>query len=165
MSGSALPRDLTSPLALVRLYERYAELLLEEVDRARAIGTARTISAWVGPGALERIAATVAPDLEAVDHRILGTWSSRGAKATIENVRSMFDLTEEVFFTIDDILALRADMVLVRRTHSGRDRATGGPYEQQSLGLVVFGEDGLLTRFVDLDREEEALARFDELAG
>ena len=38
--------------------------------------------------------------------------------------------------------------------------------ERQSLGLVVFGDDGLFTRFewFDTDREEEALARFDELA-
>jgi hypothetical protein len=152
--------------ALVRLYERYAALLPEGPERARAAGAARSISAWVGPARFERIAATVAPDIEAVDHRILGTWSSRGAEATTANFRSMFDLTDDVIFSVNDILALRADMLLVRRMQAGKDRASGGAYERQSLGLVVFGDDGLFTRFewFDTDREEEALARFDELA-
>ena len=84
----------------------------------------------------------------------------------IGNFRSMFALAADAVLSVNDILALRSDMVLVRRTQSGTDRASGGPYERPSLGLWVFGIDGLLTRleWFDLDREEEALARFDELA-
>src|SRR5205823_2764540 len=57
------------------------------------------------------------------------------------------------------------DALLVRRTHAGTDRAGGGAYERVFLALYVFGADGLVTRieFFDTDREDQALARFDEL--
>ena len=44
-------------------------------------------------------------------------------------------------------------------------RAGGGAYERQFLILWVFGAHGLLTcvEWFDADREEEALARFDEI--
>src|SRR5262249_42289679 len=44
-------------------------------------------------------------------------------------------------------------------------RAGGGTYERPFLALAAFGSDGLLTHSeqFDVDREAEALARFDEL--
>ena len=53
----------------------------------------------------------------------------------------------------------------MRWTNFGTERAGGGAYEQHFLMLLVFGADGLLTRneLFDVDRDDEALARFDEL--
>src|SRR5262249_57357967 len=47
--------------AVVRLYERYAELLPEGADRARAAVTARSVAAYVGPIELDRLTGSVAP--------------------------------------------------------------------------------------------------------
>src|SRR5262249_2039687 len=46
-------------------------------------------------------------------------------------------------------------------------RAGGGAYERNHLRLFVFAADGLVTRveMFDLEREDEAFARFDELTG
>src|SRR5438093_5990715 len=78
--------------AVARLYERYAELLPDGPARARAAATARSVAAMEGPIDLDRYAALVAPTSENVDHRILGTWSARGAEALRQNMRSIFDL-------------------------------------------------------------------------
>src|SRR5262249_46968749 len=52
-------------------------------------------------------------------------------------------------------------------TTFGTDRTSGGPYERHFLSLWAFGTNGLLTRleWFSPDREDEALARFDALAG
>src|SRR5262249_6575882 len=64
-----------------------------------------------------------------------------------------------------DVLALRPDALLLRWMNSGTDRAGGGAWESQLLRLMVFGPDGHVTRVeaFDVDRDAEALARFDEL--
>src|SRR6185503_16928130 len=66
---------------------------------------------------------------------------------------------------VDDILDLRTDALLVRWTNFGTARAGGGAFERRLLILWVFGGDGLVVRVeeFDVDREAEALARFDEL--
>src|SRR5206468_7387038 len=45
------------------------------------------------------------------------------------------------------------------------DRASGGAYEMPFLAVVVMGADGLVARVenFEVEREDEALARFDEL--
>src|SRR5262249_41411545 len=55
--------------------------------------------------------------------------------------------------------------LVLRRTHLGTDRASGGLYERPFLQLSVFGSDGLMERFepFDVGDEDDALARFDEL--
>src|SRR5262249_39276781 len=58
------------------------------------------------------------------------------------------------------------DRSLLRLTNSGTERVGGGAYERHFLILWDFGADGIVTRYelFDSDREEEALARFDELS-
>src|SRR5262249_48614310 len=64
--------------AIVRLYERYAELLPEGPTRDRAAATARSVAPRVTPFDLEGFAAKLAPAVVQVDHRKLGTWSASG---------------------------------------------------------------------------------------
>jgi hypothetical protein len=150
--------------AVARLYERYAELLPDGPEHARAVATARSVAAMQGPWDLHRTP-LFAPAIENVDHRILGTWSARGAEATMEHLRAVLELADNAATRFDDVLGLQADALLVRATHSGTARAGGGAYERQFLLLNVFATDGLVARreYFDADREAEALGRFDEL--
>ncbi|HXJ34119.1 MAG TPA: nuclear transport factor 2 family protein [Candidatus Eisenbacteria bacterium] len=152
--------------AVVRLYERYAELLRDGPARTRAAATARSVAAMLGPVDPDRIATGYAPAVEAVDHRVLGTWSARGAEAVLQHHRSLREVAVDIAVREDDVLGLGSDALLVRRTHVGTDRAGGGAYERVFLMLWVFGTDGLVTRieYFDVDAEADALARFDALA-
>ena len=47
----------------------------------RAAATARSVATMLGPFDVDRYATAFAPAVEVVDHRILGTWSARGAEA------------------------------------------------------------------------------------
>src|SRR5262249_17475124 len=151
--------------AVARLYERYAELLPDGPERARAAATARSVAIELGPFDLDRHAKALSPAMECVDHRTLGTWSARGAEAVLQHYRSLLEVADGVAMREDDILGLRSDALLVRRTHSGTDRAGGGAYERHFLVLWIFGSDGLIARVeqFDADRDAEALARFHEL--
>jgi class 3 adenylate cyclase/tetratricopeptide (TPR) repeat protein len=151
--------------AVARLYERYAELLPAGPERERAAATARSVAARVGRFDLDRYATLLAPAVEVIDHRILGTWSARGAEEYLRHWRSLLDVASDVALRDDDVLALKPDAFLVRHTHVGSERAGGGTYERHCLGLRVVGADGLVTRveYFDADRDAEALARFDEL--
>jgi class 3 adenylate cyclase/ketosteroid isomerase-like protein len=149
--------------AVTRLYERRAELLPDGPARTRATAIARSVMAWNAPVDLERLATSLAPSFEVVDHRILGTWSLRGAEDFRQHWRAQLDIGD-VDARDHEILALQPAAYLVRRTWFGTDRG-GGPYEQLNLALFVFGSDGLVTRIelFDPDRTAEALSRFDEL--
>src|SRR5262249_38210703 len=151
--------------AVARLYERYAELLPDGPARARAAETARSVAAMEGPLDLDRSAASLDSSIESIDHRTLGTWSSRGAEAFLQNLRAWPEVAESVTLRIDDVLAVRPDAFLGRWTNFGTDRVGGGTFERPYLRLVRFGADGRLTRneVFDVDRDAEALARFDEL--
>src|SRR6185369_8241707 len=76
--------------AVVRLYERYADLLPDGPARTRAAATARTVAAMGRAPDLDRLAAAFAPGIEAVDHRILGTYSASGAQAVLKGYRALF---------------------------------------------------------------------------
>src|SRR5262249_60467016 len=117
-------------------------------------------AAKVGPGAPDRLAPANAPAIEVVDHRMLGTWSAGGAEAVRQHTRSLLEVADEVAQRDDDILGLRPDAFLVRRSHLGTDRASGGPHERLFLMLCVFGTDGLVTRIehFDPDHDDDALA-------
>src|SRR5262249_44358524 len=78
--------------AVVRLYERHAELLPDGPGRARGTATARSVAAHVGPIELDRLAGSYTPAMKVVDHRILGTWSARGAEAMLQHSRSLLQL-------------------------------------------------------------------------
>src|SRR5262249_9841019 len=151
--------------AVARLYERYAELLPDGPERARAAATARSVAAMEGPLDLDRSAAILDSSIESIDHRTLGTWSSRGAEAFLQNLRAWPMVAESLTLRIDDVLAVRPDAFLGRWTNFGTDRVGGGTFERPYLRLVRFGADGRLTRaeVFDVDRDTEALARFDEL--
>jgi tetratricopeptide (TPR) repeat protein len=150
--------------AVARLYERYAELLPDGPERARAVATARSVAA-IRAFDLRRPGPLFADDIEFVDHRSLGLGSAHGAEAALRRNRALLELADNLTFRVDDILGLRSDIVLWRATLTGIDRTSGGPFELVHLHLRVFGSDGLQTRleFFDTDREDEALARFDEL--
>src|SRR5207249_8213672 len=83
----------------------------------------------------------------------------------LQNLRALLELTGDLSFRVDEILDLRSNALLVRQTNVGTARAGGGVFERTFLFLRVFGADGLVTRLeqFDVDREDEALARFDEL--
>src|SRR5439155_19857192 len=147
--------------AVALLYERYADLLPDGSAPARVAATARSVVALLGPP--DRW--PFAPDAEATDHRTVGFGSVRGGEAVLEAIRALLQLSDDFASRIDDVLALRSDALLVRWTTSGTVRVSGGAFERNCLMLWVFGADGLLTRWEQFDtaREDEALARFDEL--
>src|SRR5262249_39313018 len=151
--------------AVARLYERYAELLPEGAERDGAAATARSVAGVLGPPDLDRYAASLSPAVEVVDHRILGTWSARGAEEMLRHWSAHFDLGHDVTVRYDDVLASRPEALLLSQTWSGTDRASGGIYESETLSLFVYGADGLVTRIEIFNpgRPAEALARFDEL--
>jgi hypothetical protein len=146
--------------ALARLYARYADDLPAGPARERAVATARSVATLLGPFDPDRVHETMSADVEFVDHRILGLETGRGIEGFRRNMRAMVELADEIVLRIDDVLALRSDMVLLRRTRSGQ-RAGGGAFEQPLITLWVFGSDGLVMRAeqFDVDRADEALAR------
>src|SRR5262249_55099983 len=117
--------------AVVRLYERYAELLPDGPARARAAAIARSTALSLRPFD-DHYAEALAPGIEQVDHRILGTWSARGAEEFLRHWRSWLDLAD-VAQCDDDILALEPDALLVSRMARGTDRASGGAHPGQVL--------------------------------
>src|SRR5262249_5941524 len=153
--------------AIARLYERYADLLPDGPARALAAATARSVATLplVGARDLDREATALAPGIEYVDHRTVGMGSVHGADALLRSVRALLDLSETFVTRSDDILALRPDGFLVRWTHFGTDRASGGAFERRLCHLWIFGVDGLVTRAeqFDAERDAEVLARFEEL--
>src|SRR5262249_49594609 len=126
--------------AVVRLYERYAELLPEGVARARAAATARSLRTIVTLD-MHPAAPPHHDDIEFVDHRRLGFESSRGAGKMVRQTRALFDLADDVTNRIDDVLAVRPDIILYRSTTTGTDRASGGAFEQPKIELRAFGPD------------------------
>src|SRR5262249_53998883 len=151
--------------AIVRLYERYAELLPDGPARVRAAGIARSVALTLRPFAVDRYAETLEPAIKLVDHRILGMWSARGAEEVLRHMRAWFDLAEDSTVRYDDVLALQPGAFLVSPIFCATGRASGGAAEVAVLALCVFGADGRHARieWFDLDRAAEALARFDEL--
>ena len=152
--------------AIGRLYERYAALLPDDPEHTRAAAIARVVATISEVPDLDRFGANLAPSLECVDHRMLGTWSARGVQEWLEHWRSQLDLTTQISpMRIESVLALEPDAYLVRCAYVGTDRASGGTYENQMLALCVFDSDGLIARLeaFEVDAESEALARFDEL--
>jgi class 3 adenylate cyclase/tetratricopeptide (TPR) repeat protein len=152
--------------AVVRLYERYAELSPAGPERDRAAATAHSVAATVGPIDLARSAPTLAPDLELVDHRsLIGIGSAKGTTAILDWMRTLLDVAEGVAVRFDDVLDLRPELLLTLSVTTGTDRASGGAFERQFLSLIAFGADGRMTRWEqwDVDRPGEALARVDEL--
>jgi class 3 adenylate cyclase/ketosteroid isomerase-like protein len=153
--------------ALACLYELRAVQLPEGAERARAANAARGVAALLGRLDLERCAAVIAADVEAVDHRRVGFGSGKGAAALLRALASGLEVSDALDGRLDDVIAATPDGVLARWTSSGRERDGGGRFEWPFLRLCVFGADGLLARYeiFDPEREADALARFDALVG
>src|SRR5262249_32818994 len=102
--------------AIVRLYERYAELLPAGPARDRATATARSVAVLLGPIDIDRWATAFAPGIEFVDNRTVGLGSVHGVEALLRSSRAMLELLEDVAGRVDDILDLRSDALLFRWT-------------------------------------------------
>jgi hypothetical protein len=59
-----------------RTRRRYAEILPEGPARVRAGATARSVASMTGPLDADHDARAFAPDVQGVDHQMLGTWSA-----------------------------------------------------------------------------------------
>jgi len=151
--------------AIVRLYERYADLLPDGPERACAAATARAVVAALAPLDVDRLATALAPDIKFIDHRRLGLPPLSGAEAVLRGIRSVHAAARDITTCVLDVLALRCDALLVRWTEIGTESAGGGEYERRFLRLTVFGSDALLAHLEHFDTEalDEALARFDKL--
>ncbi len=65
--------------------------------------------------------------------------------------RALLELGEHHVFRFDDVIGLRPDALLVRWTHSGTHRESGGAFERPLCQLWVFGADGRVTCFEQFD--------------
>ena len=151
--------------AVIRLYERHAELLPDGPNRTRAASTARSVAAALGPYDTDAYSSVHAPAIEYFDHRAHGVGPLTGVEAVRRWFHSLLEVADDVGNRMDDVLELRSDALLMRWTNFGIERAGGGSYERHFLWLGSFGADGLLTRIelFEGDHDAEALARFDEL--
>ena len=149
--------------AILRLYERHAELLPEGPARERAAATARSMDRWLrrSPDFVDALA----PSVEFVDHRRLGLGSARGAEAVARGPRNHDAVGSAIVLRVDFPLAVLPDALLLQGTTSGIDRASGGAYERPFVMIGVFGQDGRMTHleWFDVDAGDAALARFDAL--
>src|SRR5262249_8886189 len=151
--------------AVIRLYERYAELLPEGPARDRAAAAARAMEAFVGPLHIDRSDAVFARDLEFHDYRSMGLGSLSGEKALLDALRALVEMAADSANRVDDVFRLQSDRFLMRMTNFGTQRVGGGAYERPFLMLGILGADGLVARLeqFDIGQEAEAVARWDEL--
>src|SRR5262249_37960073 len=75
------------------------------------------------------------------------------------------ELADNLAYRVDAILALRPDGYLVQSVMLGRDRTSGGRFEETKLDLRRFDPRGrmVLSEWCDVEGEAEALARFETL--
>src|SRR5262249_43728404 len=154
--------------AVVRLYERHAELLPDGPARARAARAARAGVAFHRSGAgPERFLAAFAPGIVAIDHRTVGFGELHGRDAVVMAVRAFHDLSDDIGIRYDDVLALSECAALIRTTQHGRARASGGTWERPMCSLRVHDAEGLVARWeiFEAEQQDEALARYDVLVG
>ena len=152
--------------AIVRLYERHAELLPEGAARERAALTARAAAYMLTDVAVADVAPLFSPTYADIDHRSVGYGALSSGEAAQVGVAERA-LADQLRFRIDDILDLRPDGLVRVSTTSGVWRDGGGAFERTVCRLSLFGADGRATRqeTFDADRAAEALARFDALTG
>lgn len=152
--------------AVVRMYERYGERTADGPERERALGTARSIRSFSGALGIDGLRERTARDCQVVDHRVLGTWSG-DPRAVGDHLEGLAQLASDVRVRDEDVLGLGPTVLLRRLQHLGTQRFGGGSYERTFLMLARFDGDGRFLRMelFDLDRESDALARFDALDG
>ncbi len=153
--------------AVVRLYQAYAEGIPDGPQRERAMRTARALQVFSFPFAPEEIDVAFDPDIQMIDHRILGTWRARGVDAVVEQIRSLDDVAVGMEIRTEELLAVEPEAMLSQLNHAGIERVGGGTYERQYLAIHGFTGDGRvnLQECFDVGDEAEAFARFDQLTG
>ncbi|HEX5065527.1 MAG TPA: hypothetical protein VFY49_05395, partial [Myxococcota bacterium] len=156
--------------AIVRLYARYAELQPEGPAREQAAAAARSFASMLpapGPFDPARARPHLSDDLVVVDHRKVGFGTRGDREAYLRVTASVRDVADELVERCDDVLALRPDGLLVRRTLVGTSRTSGGPFESSSWSLFLLGGAGRIARgeFFPVEQQAEALARFEALTG
>src|SRR5215468_5776357 len=114
--------------AMVRMYERYADLLPDGPARTRASTTARSVAAYLGRLDIDRMISAVVPRIEYHDHRHLGFGAMHGIQEFGPVARSLFEVVDDVGNRVDDVVDLRPDAGLLRLTNFGTHHASGGPY-------------------------------------
>src|SRR5439155_6352332 len=95
--------------AVVRLYERYADILPDGSARDRAATTARSVAAYLGRLDIDRMISAVAPGIEYHDHRHVGFGAMRGIQEFGPVVHSLFEAVADVANRVDDVVDLRPD--------------------------------------------------------
>jgi SnoaL-like domain len=152
--------------AVVRLYERYAEQLPEGRARTRASAIARSVAVVLGSTDPDRLRPVLALDVTYADHRALGWGPAHGVVAFVRALRTLRTALPDPQTQTIDVIAARADALLVRRTVTGEISGNGDRYRRRPIVLWRFGADGRVTQWeqFDDDQREEAVARFDELA-
>jgi len=105
-------------------------------------------------------------DLLGVDHRRAGWGDVRGRAGVERQVRSVLDISSDIRFCVDEVLAARDGAAALRVAWRGRSADTGGELESP-LGWVarVDGERMTSLDFYEPDDREAMLARFAELTG
>jgi hypothetical protein len=153
--------------ALVRLYERYAELLPEGQERTRAAGIARSLAAYDGRADLERFKAVFVPTHDGIDHRVFGPWAAGDAAEILRHFRLQLDLAPDFASRYDDVVAANERAVVVPMTFFGTGGDSGGPFENIVCILFGFAADGRMVHYEVFEAEQvaEALVRFDEWIG
>src|SRR5262249_7565485 len=126
--------------AVVRLYERHAELLPEGPARERAAVIARAVAAGMS-GPDPRWGALISPDVAYVDHRSAGYPWGRGLEGFRRALRVFAETAENFAPRVDELIEVRADAILFRSTNSGIDRSSGGSFERTQTTLHMFGSD------------------------
>jgi hypothetical protein len=150
---------------VVRLYDWYADEQPVGPARNRATAIGRSMAAMLATPDLALRAAAFAPEIEFIDHRIVGVGSVRGANAVLRAIGALHDLVENVGTRFDDVIDVRPDAIVLRWTHFGTTRDGGGRFERSLAHLWIFGADGMLTRWeqTEGERVDELLARLDAL--
>jgi class 3 adenylate cyclase/ketosteroid isomerase-like protein len=157
--------------AVIRMYEMHADTLPAGEARDRATAVARSIALRFGTPDPDTPEQVLAPDVRARDNRSIGFGTGGGTDhvgvgVVRALVATLHDTAEDLAVAMEDVLALEPDMLLVDYILTGRERASGGQFEQRSLLLSTFDADGRIDRYeyFDVDRAEDALARLDELS-
>ena len=134
--------------AIVRLYERYADLLPDGPARTRAAATARAVAAVLGPFELDRYATAVR-----ASHRVRRP-PDPGARVGATERRRSCSVFRAMLEVADDVAQPRRrhprPASPTRSSCAGRTSAPTAsaavPTSGSSSWLGVFGTDGLLTR-------------------
>ena len=73
----------------------------------------------------DAIAASLDPAVQMIDHRLVGAGVQRGPESVVRAVRTLADLSQELSFRLDDVLALSGEATLLRVTNLGTTRDGG----------------------------------------